>query len=140
MLNITRTINCILLSICFVLLSCVSWQNMTSPQKVRVCQDTLKVIVKPECQRLAKKGQKYVDLCEAAVEDAVAGCAAAVLKDGSLMCDRISAKADQCQLIPDDSEDHKMNVTTCERVVRGAGLLCTLVFPSQEENPVDSVE
>lgn len=111
----------VFLFICVFLFSgCRTWNSLSDEKKIKTCQDTF-MMIKPKCAFLE---DKYAPLCESVADDAIKGCEAAILKDGSLMCERITAKADQCQLIPDDTKDRKIHVANCEHVIRLGGLLC----------------
>lgn len=112
---------------------CATFSNLTPDQKVAICQESIRVAAQPECERLAEKGQEYVDLCNAVAEDSIVACEAGIRGDAGLLCSRVSEHAAQCDLIPDDSPDRDQNVATCERVVRALGLLCLVGTADQPD-------
>lgn len=102
------------------------WHNLPDEEKINLCQHVFET-VKPKCQKLVDKGQKYADFCAVVVDDAITGCEAIIKKDGSVMCDRIEVRADQCNQIPDDSANKEKNVKLCQQIVHEASLICKLL-------------
>ncbi len=124
------TLTCLALG---ALVGCATFSNYSDEQKVQICQQSLRVLVEPECVRLAKVDEgQYVALCQEVVGDAVLACKAGVDKDPVLMCGAIATKADQCDLLPDDSETKLQNISTCKRVVAAVSLLCTVTLTKPE--------
>ncbi len=116
---------------------CAMFQGLSPEQKIAICQESIRVAAQPECERLRPKGDEYVDLCNAVANDAIVACDAGISEDPALLCGRIGEHAAQCALIPDSASDRDQNVATCERVVRGLGLLC-LVGTADRAEPEGS--
>ncbi len=109
------------------------WADRPDAQKVAIVQGALEVVVAPECLRV-KEGP-YRALCQEVVADAIVSAEAIILKDASLLCPSISSKADQCSRITDESPEQDLNVATCKRVIRAAGLACELFVPRPDAEP-----
>ncbi len=105
-----------------LLVSCASW---TPAQRVLVCQESLRILVQPECVRLAEVGEDYVALCDEVVSGAIVACDSG--GDPALLCPTIASKASLCDRVGSDPRD----VATCERVIRAAGLACTIALAGE---------
>ncbi len=101
---------------------------LSIPQKIEVCQQSIQVLVLPECMRLVEVGEQYVSLCIEVAESAIVACDAGFSEDPVIMCARLSSAASQCEgLVPGDNA---RNIETCERVLRASHIACTLAVSS----------
>ncbi len=102
--------------------------QLSVPQKIEVCQQSIQVLVLPECMRLVEVGEQYVSLCVEVAESAIVACDAGFSEDPVIMCARLSSAASQCEgLVPGDNV---RNIETCERVLRASHIACTLAVSS----------
>ncbi len=102
--------------------------QLTPAQRVQVCEQSIQVLVLPECMRLVEVGERYVSLCIEVAESAIVACDAGFNDDPVIMCARLSSAASQCEgLVPGDNA---RNVETCERVLRASHIACTLAVSS----------
>jgi hypothetical protein len=126
---------------CAGAIACAGW----SPErKALACKTALDTLAAPECARLDVRGDgQYGVLCREVVEDGKAACDAGFLDNPVLMCARISEKSDECARIAGDnlSEEDVFNIATCERIINGLSLTCTLALsepPAPEPVPAPS--
>ena len=124
-------------TVALVAVACAT--TYTTQAKTLICKQAIQTLVAPECVRLDQVGQRYVELCQDVVEDAMVACEAGFTDNPILMCEKIGEKANQCALIADGdtspSEAKLRNIATCERVVRAAGFACTLALVTPVPEP-----
>ena len=102
--------------------------QLSPAQRVQVCQQSIQVLVLPECFRLTEAGSEYVSLCIEVAESAIVACEAGFGSRPEVMCARLSSAASQCEgLVPGDNV---RNIETCERVLRASHIACTLAVSS----------
>ncbi len=123
------------------MLGCATFKALPPETQSSIIAEGLRIVLKPECVRLAEVGPQYVSLCEEVIETAIVAIGAGITKDASLICPVVTARVKECSLLPDDSRFKQQNIATCERVIRAAGLACTLFLTKRDgggQPPIDT--
>ena len=138
--NILAPLSVLVISLVIALCVAAACATNYSPeQKTVFCKQAIMTVIKPECVRFDQLGLRYIEVCDAVVEDSVIACEAGFTEDPLPLCERIAAHAADCAFITEGDTDPSVgklrNRATCERVANAAALACMIALTPAAPEP-----